>query len=245
MHTQFRLFTVTPLLIPAARPPITSRSVSRGPITIPRGTTTRRRTLNRTTGFSRTGTSTGCAFMRRRWRFRDLLRHHRVPRERKRGRPILGKTKLQTDVLIRVLRWGICKILVIQRRRKAQKMLRGHPVPSVRQKPVGVYVHCGRIVASRKRTELLPERNRVLLLPIRSAYRVGRGHENVRCPCAARAKADLCPLRKCRVGRIMAPSAVTLNTKKKRLRSFTHTKEYFRGHITKGWSGIKRIFSSA
>ena len=157
MHTQFRLFTVTPLLIPAARSPLAGRSVSRGPITIPRGTTTRRRPLNRTTGFSRTGTSTGCAFMHRRWRFRDLLRHHRIPRERRRGGPILGETKRQTHVIIRGLHRGLRKILRIQWRWKAQKMFRGHPVPSVRQKPVGVHVHCGRIVTGRKRAELLPE----------------------------------------------------------------------------------------
>ena len=70
----FSLLTFTHLVIPAALPPITSLGVIRGPITIPRGTTTRRRTFDRATGLSRTGTNTGCTLMHRRWRFRGLLR---------------------------------------------------------------------------------------------------------------------------------------------------------------------------
>ena len=69
----FSLLTFTHLLIPAALPPITSLGGIRGPITIPRGTTTRRRTLDRATGLSRTGTNTGCTLMHRRWRFGDLF----------------------------------------------------------------------------------------------------------------------------------------------------------------------------
>ena len=41
----FSLLTFTHLVIPAALPPITSLGVIRGPITFPRGTTTRRRTF--------------------------------------------------------------------------------------------------------------------------------------------------------------------------------------------------------
>ena len=67
------LLTFTHLVIPAALPPITSLSRIRGPITIPRGTTLRRRTLDRATGLSRTGTNTGCTLMHRRWRFGDLF----------------------------------------------------------------------------------------------------------------------------------------------------------------------------
>ena len=71
---KFSLLTFTHLVIPTAGPPITSLGVIRGPITIPRGTTTRRRTFDRATGLSRTGTNTGCTLMRRRWRFGDLFR---------------------------------------------------------------------------------------------------------------------------------------------------------------------------
>ena len=69
----FSLLTFTHLLIPAALPPITSLGGIRGPITIPRGTTTRRRTFDRATGLSRTGTNTGCTLVRRRWRLGDLF----------------------------------------------------------------------------------------------------------------------------------------------------------------------------
>ena len=150
-------------MIPAQRPPITSRSVSREPITGPRGTTTRRRIHNRTTRFSRTGTSAGCAFMPR-----------------------------------------------------------GHPAPNVRQKTHWISLtlrqnNCG---SQTDRAAARAKSSSTSSYPI--CLPGGPGHENVRCPCAARAKANPCPLRKFLVGRIMAPSAVTPNTRRKRLRSLRH-----------------------
>ena len=156
----------THLVIPTALPPITSLGGIRMPITLPRGTSTRRRTLDRATGFGRTGTNTGTTLMHRRWRLRNLFWQSRIPGKREWRRPILRQAKRQAHVLIRSLHRRGSEIPRIQRGGKVQKVPRGHSVPRVRQKPIRIYIHRRSIVPSRKRTVALPKGNRILLLPI-------------------------------------------------------------------------------
>ena len=138
--------------VPPALLPITKLGAGGVPITLPRGAATRWRALKRTMRLCRTGTNTSTTFMRRRRGFSSLFNHGRFHRCWKGRWTIHLQTRLNRGRPLR----GISTILRVQRRGKGKEMFRGHPVPRVRQSPIGIYIHRRGIVPSRKRTVLLP-----------------------------------------------------------------------------------------
>ena len=160
------------LMIPPVLLPISKLGASGVPITLPRRATTRWRALKRTMRLCRTGTNTSATLMRRRRGFSSLFSRggfHRCWRE---GRTIHVQTRFSKISTLRRL----STILRVQRRGEGKEMFRGHPVPRVRQSPIGIYIHCRGIIPSRKRTVLLPERNRVSFLSVQFADQVSRRH---------------------------------------------------------------------
>ena len=141
-------------MIPTALLPIAKLGVIGVPIALPRGATTRWRAFKRAMRLCRTGTNTSAPLMRRRRRF---------------GRLFCRFSRKST------LR-RLSAALLVQRIGKGKEMFRGHPVPIVRQSPIGVYIHCRGKISSRKRTVFLPERNRISFLSVQFANLVSRRH---------------------------------------------------------------------
>ena len=140
--------------MPPALLPISKLGARGIPITLPRRATARWRALKRTMRLCRTGTNTSTPLMRRRRRF---------------GRLFCRFSRKST------LR-RLSAVLLVQRIGKGKEMFRGHPVPIVRQSPIGVYIHCRGKISSRKRAAFLPERNRVSFLSVQFANLVSRRH---------------------------------------------------------------------
>ena len=148
------LHTCSFLVIPPALRPIFKLGARGIPITLPRRATARWRALKRTMRLCRTGTNTSAPLMHRRRRFGRLF------------------CRFSRNSTLRRL----STVLVVQRMGKGKEMFRGHPVPIIRQSPIGVYIHCRGKIPSRKRTVFLPERNRISFLSAQFANLVRRRH---------------------------------------------------------------------